>query len=493
MANGPVSTVLQHLRKLEALASAGRLSDGQLLQRFIGDRDEAAFNALLQRHGPMVWSVCRRVLRCDHHAEDVFQATFLVLARKAASVRKQQSVASWLYGVAYRLSRQLWRRECRRPVPEASSPEDPSQDPGRRLDMKELQTVLDEELHRLGEQYRMPLVLCFLEGMTRDEAAEHLGWSVSTLKRRLDKGREVLRGRLDRRGVTLSGALLSAALTQDLAAATVPATLLVPTIKAALLVAAGRAVKGIVRAQVVALTEGVFHAMMMTKFKIAVVLMLAVVTIGAGVGFYAGRGGTAQGAGSPGGTVAPAPSQKQDDKEALQRKLDRLEKELQEARDLAEALRAKAEVERQRAQAAEARAVAERDLAQAMMLQAKAKAEYVLPAKLKVRLTDADPVSVKASRLPVELAFQNQADKDVTFVTRDMRFCLLNKNGESVYGGLLLHDLENKQFLIKGGKGETTVVAPRVSLESVVRPGEDYFLVVFIGHQWGMVRFSTKE
>jgi RNA polymerase sigma factor (sigma-70 family) len=507
MPKRPVSAVLQQLRHLEAVASAGTLSDSQLLQRFLDTRDEAAFNVLLQRHGPLVWSVCQRVLRCDHHAEDVFQATFLVLARKAASIRKQKSLASWLYGVAYRLSRQLRARELRRPVPVAVPIADPTQDPSLRASVVELQTVLDEELHRLSEPYRMPLVLCFLEGKTRDEAAEHLGWSVSTLKRRLDRAREVLRTRLCRRGVTLSSALLATVLTQDLAAAPVPTTLLVPTGKAAVLVAHGQAATAIVSTQVVTLTEGVLQAMMMTKVKLATALVLAVATLGAGIGLYTGRPGTTQVAAAQGpqasdSAAAPAPPQKKDDKEKLLEKLDQLMKQLEDARLAEEKLRQSLEEARRRAeQAAEAaraaRAAAAAEAARARAEKAlglaKASRDLVLPGKLKVRLAGDGAVSAKAKRLAVELVFTNDAPEEGRFTPQEMQLFLLDKNGERVTAGLLVHDPEKKVFRVQGGKGQTTVLAPEVALDVGLRPGEDYCLVCIIGNQAGMVRFTTKE
>jgi RNA polymerase sigma factor (sigma-70 family) len=519
MATGPVNAVLQHLRKLEALQAAGNLSDGQLLRRFAGDRDEAAFNVLLQRHGPMVWSVCQRVLRSAHNSEDVFQATFLALAKKAASIRKQESIASWLYGVAFRLSRQLRAREYRRPVPEAMPPEDPAQDLNRHTSVKELLAVLDEELQRVSEHYRMPLVLCFLEGKTRDEAALALGCSLSTLKRRLDKGREVLRARLTRRGLTLSGALLSTVLAKDVAAA-VPPTLLVPTIKAAVLVAAGRSATAIVPAQVITLTKGVLEAMLLTKLKIATAVVLSVVVLGAGAGICTRQAGAGPGPGTAGqaGSKDPAPAQQKEAKdpvqekllkeleqtrEALQKALDAekkaREKELQ-ARQLAEVAQQKAEALRQEAQAqrdkaARALAVAEIEVehfAKALAL-AKAQANLVLIGKLKVRLGGGGTVSLKAAKLPVELVFTNAQDEDQLITSRQIAVCLLDKNGERVNAGLIVHDLENKPFPIKGGKGKVTILTPHISLDPVVRPGEEYFLVFAVGHQWGMVKLTTKE
>jgi RNA polymerase sigma factor (sigma-70 family) len=498
MANGPVHAVLDHLRKLQATASGGQLSDAQLLQRFLASQDEAAFNVLLQRHGPMVWSVCQRVLRCEHHAEDVFQATFLVLARKAASIRQQQSVASWLYGVAYRLARQQRARELRRPVSAATAVVDPAQDPSVRANVLEWQAILDEELHRLSEHYRMPLVLCFLEGKTRDEAAEQLGWSLSTLKRRLDRAREVLRHRLSRRGVALSGALLATVLSQDLAAAHFPAGLLVPTGKAALLSAAGKPATTLVSTQAVILAEGVLQAMMMTKVKLATAVVLALATIGVGVGFYSGRGGTTEIAAAqtvPVGSTAPAPAppQKKDDLQALQEKIAKLQKQLEEARQAELYARQLAEAARAQAEAAALQAREERDRAMEALAVTKAKANVGLPGKLKVRLADNGAVSVNAKRLAVELIFSNDAPEEGRFSPQDIQLFLLDKNGERVAVGLRVQDPDKKVYRVLGGKGQTTVLAPEITLDPVLRPGEEYCLVLIIGNQAGMVRFTTKE
>src|SRR5262245_46483937 len=192
----------------EPLSSRG---DAELLERFVSAADEPAFAALLERHGPMVLGVCRRLLGDAHRAEDAFQATFLVLARRARSVRRRDSLACWLFGVASRLSRQARRAEAarlRREARAARRPEAGEADTAR----QELLALLDEELGRLPERHREPLVLCYLGGRTQDEAAGQLGWSISTLKRRLEAGRRLLRSRLTARGATLGAALLPAAL-----------------------------------------------------------------------------------------------------------------------------------------------------------------------------------------------------------------------------------------------------------------------------------------
>jgi RNA polymerase sigma factor (sigma-70 family) len=283
---GPIQAVLQHVRRLAAVEEVRELSDAQLLERFLADRAEAAFAALLHRHGPMVWRVCRRALRHRQNAEDVFQATFLTLARKAAAIRKRASVACWLHGVAYRLARRVQAEQARNLLPGPQATRPLPQGPAEQASGRELQAVLDEELGRLPEKCRAPLVLCYLEGLTRDEAAEHLGWSLGTLKRRLERGRKLLAARLTRRGAALGVALCGAVLGQDAVSAAVPPTLINSTCRAVALTAAGKAVTGALSAQVTALTEGMVKAMAMAKVKLAMAVILTVVTLAGGAGLW---------------------------------------------------------------------------------------------------------------------------------------------------------------------------------------------------------------
>jgi len=171
MAHAPIGPALRHIRTLAAGAGPGQLPDGELLRRFVARRDEAAFTALVGRHGPLVWGVCRRLLSDAHDAEDAFQATFLTLARKAASIRKPGAVGPWLYGVAARSAAQARTDRARRAGKAAPVPASPA-DPLAELTGRELSALLDEELARLPERCRAPLVLCYLEGQTRDEAAQ---------------------------------------------------------------------------------------------------------------------------------------------------------------------------------------------------------------------------------------------------------------------------------------------------------------------------------
>jgi RNA polymerase sigma factor (sigma-70 family) len=288
---GPINAVLDHVRRLAAVEASNGLADAQLLELFLATKAEAPFAALLHRHGPMVWRVCLRVLRHRQNAEDAFQATFLTLARKAAAIRKQASVASWLHGVALRLSRRLQANHARKLLLDAGSARQPPHDPATQASGRELQALLDEELDRLSDKYRTPLVLCYLEGRTRDEAAEQLGWSLGTLKRRLDRGRKLLAARLTRRGVTLGVAMLSAVLTQSAVLGAVTPTLINSTCQAATLLASGNPAATIVSAQVAALTNGMVKAMTITKLKLAAALFLAVVALAAGAGLWAAHRG----------------------------------------------------------------------------------------------------------------------------------------------------------------------------------------------------------
>jgi RNA polymerase sigma factor (sigma-70 family) len=257
------------------------LTDGQLLERFAKHREEAAFAALLQRHGPLVLGVCRRVLHHEHDAEDAFQATFLVLARKAQSIRKQNSVGSWLHGVAYRIAMKAKANAAKRHVYESRAMNRTPPDPLADVTWQELRMLLDQELQWLPAKCRTPVLLCDLQGKTQEEAAQQLGWRRGTLKRRLERGRELLRTRLTRRGVTLSAGLFASLLTPNGTTATVPATLIHATLKAGLSFATGETA-GVATVQAVSLAEGVLKIMALTKLKTAAVLLLAVTAAGAG-------------------------------------------------------------------------------------------------------------------------------------------------------------------------------------------------------------------
>jgi RNA polymerase sigma factor (sigma-70 family) len=281
----PVANGLENLmtktRMMAGLSKVRESNDCQLLGQFAGG-DETAFTALVDRYGSLVMAVCQRVLQHTQDAEDAFQATFIVLARKAGKIAWKESVANWLHGVACRISFQIRREKSRRQSREKAARELPvaAPDPA----WSELKPVLDEELARLPARYRIPLILCCLEGKSRDEAAAQLGWSAGSLKGRLERGREVLRSRLARRGLTLSAALAATLVSAAGAKAAVPLTLGLETVRAGMAMLAGQSA-GIVSTQALTLAQGALHAMFMSKLKFAAAVVLTVVTLGLGTGY----------------------------------------------------------------------------------------------------------------------------------------------------------------------------------------------------------------
>ncbi len=308
MATGQMSSVIQHFRRAALRHDGGGLTDGQLLERFLtapspvpyqaGERavQEAAFEALVRRHGPMVLGVCRRVLKHTHDAEDAFQATFLVLVRKAASLLPRAAVGNWLYGVAYHTALKARAATMRRWAKLAQVRDMPKREALMEDTREDWQPLLDQELSRLPDKYREPIVLCDLEGKTRREVARQLGIPEGTLSGRLTTARRRLAKRLARHGVTLSAGSLAAILSQNGALACVPAPLVVTTVKAATVVAAGQAATaGVISAKVTALTEGVMKGMLITKLKVTAVFCVAVgvLAIGSGALVHHSLAGTA--------------------------------------------------------------------------------------------------------------------------------------------------------------------------------------------------------
>src|SRR5262245_19154602 len=198
MPTSPSASILRHLGAF-AVAQADAASDRELLERFTRGRDEEAFAALLRRHGPMVWRVCRRFVPHFGDAEDAFQATFLLLARHAGSIRACESAAGWLYRVAGNSARKLRDSAARQTRLERLAPARASTAPLMDMSARELLDTLDQELNRLPDRYRAPLVLCYLEGLSREEVARQLGCPLGTVKGRLERGKELLRSALQRR------------------------------------------------------------------------------------------------------------------------------------------------------------------------------------------------------------------------------------------------------------------------------------------------------
>jgi RNA polymerase sigma factor (sigma-70 family) len=270
MAIRQMNRIIENLRQTVLVQDGAGRSDAQLLECFIARHDEAAFETIVRRHGPMVLSVCRRILRHSHDAEDAFQATFLVLVRKASTLKSKELLANWLYGVAYQTSLKaravaVKHQARQRQVNEMPEPIKAQQD---RWD--DLQPLLDHELSSLPDKYRVPIVLCDLEGKTRKEAAQLLGLPEGTLSSRLARARTRLARRLARHGFAFSAGAIATLLSQSAASACVPTALLATTVQAATLIAVGKAAAtAIVSAKVAALTEGVLKAMFLTNLKTA--------------------------------------------------------------------------------------------------------------------------------------------------------------------------------------------------------------------------------
>jgi RNA polymerase sigma factor (sigma-70 family) len=274
MATSQLETFIRHLRRVVRPQLSDGLTDTQLLERFVQRRDEAAFEILVWRHGATVFNVCLRVLHRQHDAEDAFQATFLALVRKASAIGKGESVGSWLYKVAYRVA-----LRARAPALVLTLPKEPlkdttATDPVTALLDWELNEVLDEEINRLPDKYRVVVVLCDLEGQTIEAAARILGCPPGTVGTRVARARAFLRRRLTRRGVDPSVRFLVEAL---------PATVVASTVKAALLRTADQAVAaGVISAHVANLTKGVLRTMFLTKLAQATAIVLGVSLFGGG-------------------------------------------------------------------------------------------------------------------------------------------------------------------------------------------------------------------
>jgi RNA polymerase sigma factor (sigma-70 family) len=264
--------ILRHIRKLAGAETDAAVSDRELLSRFALRHDERAFETLVGRHGPMVFRVSNRLLANAQDAEDVFQATFLVLARQAGARRWRDSVANWLYEVAHHLALNVRMAAARRRARDKRARPHFPGDPLTEITGRELLAALDEELARLPEKLRAPLVLCCLEGNTRDEAAKQLGCPLGTLKSRLESGRERLRKRLTRRGLTLSSALLATLLTETVSPAAAPAALVQGTVQTALGLLGAQGAAAITSAPAVVLAQTWLRGMFMTKVKLALMV-----------------------------------------------------------------------------------------------------------------------------------------------------------------------------------------------------------------------------
>jgi RNA polymerase sigma factor (sigma-70 family) len=343
VAASPFNQVIRHLRESVLRDAGTELTDGQLLETFLADQKPSGLELLVQRHAPMVWAVCRRILLNHHDAEDAFQATFLVLVRRARAIQPREMVASWLYGVARQTAlkaramtaRRLGREKLLATLPEPPVPE---------VRRSELLSRLDDILSGLPERYRTAIVLCDLEGRTRKEAARQLSVPEGTVAARLARGRRMLSRRLARQFAPVTAGAVAALLAEQAGRANVPTSLLHVTLRTALAVAAGHPAVH-VSLGVAALTEGVLFAMTLTKVK-TTVLLLFVCLLGAGLG-----AGTLAGQEQPAQAVPERRVDQQsggadaennsphEDRKAMERRLKLLEVENQRLTRIIEALR----------------------------------------------------------------------------------------------------------------------------------------------------------
>ncbi len=269
MADQPLAPVIRYLRKLTAPKGNIDATDAELLARFAAHREEEAFTALVHRYGPMVLAVCRRIVRDAHAAEDAFQATFLVLARKAGSLTQPELLGPWLYGVASRTARKAKIETARRNSHERRAVRVQVVEPDDECERQELRAVLDEEIQRLPERYRVPVVLCYLQGQTNAQAADCLGCSRGTVATLLARAREKLRRRLAQRGIGLSIGAALAAMAEPVNSGAVSIAFEQSIGKAAVLLAAGQTqAAGALAAQAVALAKAVCKGMRKEKLNV---------------------------------------------------------------------------------------------------------------------------------------------------------------------------------------------------------------------------------
>jgi RNA polymerase sigma factor (sigma-70 family) len=332
-ANAKIGGFLERLRHVVAAQSCRHRTDHDLLEEYVARQDEMAFAGLVDRYGPMVMGLCRRQLRHRQDAEDAFQAVFLVLARKAGGIRKSASLPGWLHSVALRAAMRLRAGQARRRARETALIDVAEANHGADVTVRETQQVLEEELDRLADKYRAPLLLCCVQGKTRDEAAQQLGWRLGVLRGRLDRGRELLRGRLSRRGVTLPAVLLPLGIAATSEAAVVPA-LLSSTVRAAVGSAHTQAATAALSAPAAALAQGVIQAMFLTKIKMCAAGLMLLAAVGTGAGVFTYRA-DAQERGSGAGEKRRGAAQAAKgelDRAELQREIERLRLELEQTR-----------------------------------------------------------------------------------------------------------------------------------------------------------------
>jgi RNA polymerase sigma factor (sigma-70 family) len=274
--------IVQHVRRT-MLRDRAAMNDRQLLEAFVQQADETALATLIRRHSPLVWGVCRRLLHRHHDAEDAFQATFLVLVRKAATLRDRDKSANWLYGVARQTAIRARREAARRGMREHQVSEMP-ESAAREADLGQgLAQVLDQEVSRLPAAYRAVVIHCDLLGQTRQEAARQLGCPEGTVAGHLARARAMLARRLTRYGLGVTSGAVALSLSQQTAAASVPAAVLATTIEATKRMATGAATGAVVSLRVAALTEGVLQTMSWNNVTRKVVVVLVLFLLGMGL------------------------------------------------------------------------------------------------------------------------------------------------------------------------------------------------------------------
>lgn len=294
MPSGELGSVLQHIRRAIGLPLAADSPDSDLLERFVHRGEEAAFEAILRRHGPLVLGACRRMLSDPHDVEDAFQATFFIFVRKARGIARGEAVGSWLYRVAYHAAARVRSTTTRRRTQETTLDETKVAAPAAAEDLHDLQPLLDDAVNRLPEKYRRPVVLCCLEGKSNEQAARELGCAVGTVGTRLSRARERLRAMLTRRGVAVPAVALAAVLEPGAATASVPPLLLSSTLKAGMLLAAGEtAASGAFSPAVAALAQGVGRSLIIGRLRsLALALTLMIVLTGSSWLTYRALAGT---------------------------------------------------------------------------------------------------------------------------------------------------------------------------------------------------------
>jgi RNA polymerase sigma factor (sigma-70 family) len=285
MARTRLQPIASYLHLLAGARDAPAADDARLLERYVAERDARAFAALVRRHGALVWRVCRRTLHNLQDAEDAFQATFLLLARRAGSIRRPAALASWLHGVAYRVATKARQRAQRPPPCQEERAAPPSLDPCRQAACRELEQIVEAEMQRLPEKYRLVLLLCYWEGQTCEEAARRLDCPCGTIKTRLTRARQLLHARLVRRGVTLSAGVVSMLLAPG-ADAAAPAPLIGATARLAQAALAGHVAAGGVSSRVASLMEGTLPGLA-AKLRLALLVVLVAGLLIAGAGFVA--------------------------------------------------------------------------------------------------------------------------------------------------------------------------------------------------------------